>query len=42
VTSELNVCRNRRAAAEALFEAMDEGQFDLDPASIDRLNETTD
>ena len=29
---------NRRAAAEALFEAMDEGMFDLDLAAIDRLN----
>lgn len=38
---ELEAGRNRRAAAEALFEAMDEEQFDLDPAAIDRLNETT-
>jgi membrane-associated phospholipid phosphatase len=30
--------RNRRTAAEGLFEAMDGGQFDLDPAAIDRLN----
>jgi hypothetical protein len=30
---------NRRAAAEALFDAMDAGHFDLDLAAIDRLNE---
>lgn len=36
--SELQAARNRRAAAEALFEAMDEGMFDLDLAAIDRLN----
>ena len=29
---------NRRVAAEALFEAMDGGQFDLDPAAVDLLN----
>jgi hypothetical protein len=38
---ELEAGRNRRAAAEALFEAMDKEQFDLDPAAIDRLNEAT-
>jgi hypothetical protein len=38
---ELEAGRNRRAAAEALFEAMDEGQLDLDLAAIDRLNEPT-
>jgi hypothetical protein len=36
--SELEAGRNRRAAAEALFEAMEAGQFDLDLAAIDRLN----
>jgi hypothetical protein len=30
--------RNRRAAAEALFEAMDSEQFDLDLEAVDRLN----
>jgi hypothetical protein len=30
--------RERRLAAEALFEAMDAGWFDLDLAAIDRLN----
>jgi hypothetical protein len=39
--AELEGGRNRRTAAEALFEAMDEGHFDLDPAAIDRLNEPT-
>lgn len=32
--------RERRAAAEALFALMDGGSFALDPASIDRLNDT--
>ncbi len=36
--AELRAGRGRRAAAEALLAAMDEGAFDLDPASIDRLN----
>ncbi|MBS1880693.1 MAG: hypothetical protein JST31_14375 [Actinobacteria bacterium] len=36
---ELEAGRDRRAAAEALFEAMDEERFDLDLAAIDRLNE---
>ena len=39
--AELEAGRNRRTAAEALFEAMDEGHFDLDLAAIDRLNEPT-
>ncbi len=39
--AELEAGRNRRAAAEALFEAMDEGHLDLDLAAIDRLNEPT-
>ncbi|MBK5218388.1 MAG: hypothetical protein JJE35_01180 [Thermoleophilia bacterium] len=38
---ELEAGRNRRAAAEALFEAMDEERFDLDLVAIDRLNEPT-
>lgn len=29
---------NRRLATEALFEAMDGEQFDLDLAAVDRLN----
>jgi hypothetical protein len=36
--AELEAGRNRRAAAEALFEAMDGEQFDLDLAAVDRLN----
>lgn len=36
--AELEAGRNRRAAAEALFEATGEEQFDLDLAAIDRLN----
>ena len=36
--SELEVGRDRRVAAEALFEAMGVGQFDLDLAAVDRLN----
>jgi hypothetical protein len=39
--AELEAGLHRRAAAESLFEAMDEGQFDLDLAAIDRLNEPT-
>jgi hypothetical protein len=38
---ELEARRNRRTAAEALFEAMDEGHLDLDLVAIDRLNEPT-
>jgi hypothetical protein len=30
--------RNRRVAAEALFEAMEDGHLDLDLAAVDRLN----
>jgi hypothetical protein len=36
--AELEAGRNRRAAAEALFEATGEERFDLDLAAIDRLN----
>lgn len=36
--AELAVGRDRREAAEALFEAMDGGQFDLDLGAVDRLN----
>ncbi|HEX8959521.1 MAG TPA: hypothetical protein VF770_06830 [Solirubrobacterales bacterium] len=36
--AELEAGRNRRVAAEALLEAMDEGQFDRDPEAVDRLN----
>ena len=36
--AELEAVRNRRVAAEALFEAMDGGQFALDLAAVDRLN----
>jgi hypothetical protein len=39
--AELEAGRNRRTAAEALFEVMDEGHLDLDVAAIDRLNEPT-
>jgi hypothetical protein len=39
--AELDAGRDRRAAAEALFEAMDGERFDLDLAAIDRLNEPT-
>lgn len=34
----LEAARNRRMAVEALFEAMDREQFDLDLAAVDRLN----
>jgi hypothetical protein len=37
--AELAAGRGRKAAAEALFNAMDDGRFDLDLAAIDRLNE---
>jgi hypothetical protein len=37
--AELEAGRNRRTAAEALLAAMDGGQFDLDLAAVDRLNE---
>jgi len=36
--AELEAGRNRRAAAAALFDAMDDEQFDLDLAAVDRLN----
>jgi hypothetical protein len=36
--AELRAGRNRREAAEALFEAMAGGRFDLDLEAIDRLN----
>jgi hypothetical protein len=36
--AELKAGRNRLATTEALFEAMDGEQFDLDLAAIDRLN----
>jgi hypothetical protein len=36
--AELEAGRDRREAAEALFEAMDRGQFDLDLAAVDLLN----
>lgn len=37
--AELRAGRGRRQAAEALFEAMDAGGFDLDLDAIDRLNQ---
>lgn len=36
--AELEAGRNRRLAAEALFEAMEGDRFDLDLAAVDRLN----
>jgi hypothetical protein len=36
--AELEAGRNRRAAAEALFETMDSDRFDLDLEAVDRLN----
>lgn len=36
--AEFEAGRNRRAAAEDLFEAMDSEQFDLDLEAVDRLN----
>ncbi len=36
--AELEAGRNRRVAAEALFEAMDSAEFDLDLGGVDRLN----
>jgi hypothetical protein len=38
---ELAAGRERRAAAEALYELMDDGHFALDPAAIDQLNDPT-
>lgn len=40
--SELETERTRRIAAEALFEAMDSGQFDLDLDAINHLNESVE
>lgn len=37
--AELEAGRNRRVAAEALFEAMNSEQFDLDLEAVGRLNE---
>jgi hypothetical protein len=37
--AELQAGRDRRAAVEALFAAMDGGGFDLDLEAIDRINE---
>ncbi len=37
--AELRAGRGRRQAAEALLGAMNGGQFDLDLAAIDRLNQ---
>jgi len=39
--AELQAGRDRRAAAEALFAAMDGDGFDLDLDAIDRLNAPT-
>jgi hypothetical protein len=36
--AELKAGRNRRAATAALFDAMDDEQFDLDLPAVDRLN----
>jgi hypothetical protein len=36
--TELEAARSRRVAAEALFEAMDGEQFDLNLVVVDRLN----
>lgn len=36
--AELQAGRDRRAAVEALFAAMDSGGFDLDLEAIDRIN----
>lgn len=37
--AQLAAGRVRRAAAEELFAAMEDGGFELDPGAIDRLNE---
>ena len=39
--AELAAGRNRRVAAEDLFEVMDSKQFDLDLTAVDRLNAPT-
>lgn len=36
--AELKAGRNRRSAAQDLFDEMDRGAFDLDLGAIDRLN----
>lgn len=36
--AELKAGRDRRVAAQAMFEAMDSDQFDLDLVAVDRLN----
>lgn len=40
--AELEAREQRRAAAEALLAAMDDGGFDLDLNAIDRLNQAAD
>lgn len=40
--AELEAREQRRAAAEALLAAMDDGGFDLDLDAIDRLNQAAD
>jgi hypothetical protein len=40
--AELDARSHRRAAAEALLSAMDDGEFDLDLDGIDRLNQPAD
>jgi hypothetical protein len=40
--AELDAREQRRAAAEALLSAMDDGGFDLDLDAIDRLNQAAD
>jgi hypothetical protein len=40
--AELEARDQRRAAAEALLSAMDDGEFDLDVDAIDRLNQPAD
>ncbi len=40
--AELDARGQRRAAAETLLSAMDEGEFDLDLGAIDRLNGAAD
>lgn len=39
--AELAAGRERRAAAAALFAAMDDGRFDLDVVAVDRINALT-
>jgi hypothetical protein len=40
--AELDARDQRRAAAEALLSAMDDGGFDLDLDAVDRLNQAAD